>query len=139
MPHTITGACHCNNLSFELTSSIAPEDIRARACDCRFCRIHGARNWSDPKGSAIIRIADPGQLQKYRFALRTADFYVCRVCGAYLGAVLTEKRQCVSTVNLRLTKSNAEDEPASYGAEDITGRVDRRLKVWTPTVVIMTK
>lgn len=133
---TLSGACHCGNLTFSLSTRIAPEDIRARACDCRFCRIHAARNWSDPDGSAVIRVTDERQLHKYRFALRTADFYICRVCGAYLGAVLADHDGTWSTVNLRLSNLAVDEVPANYGGEDGAGRIARRKRVWTPTAVV---
>lgn len=136
MTHVISGGCHCRNLSFELFTHTAPGDLRARACDCRFCRIHAAKNWSDPGGSVIIRIAEERNTQKYRFALRTADFYICRVCGAYLAAVLSDDEGTWSTVNLRLSELSVSEEPASYGAEDEIDRIKRRKRVWTPTTIV---
>jgi hypothetical protein len=136
MPHTITGACHCRNLSFGLTTRIPLVEIRPRACDCSFCRSHGAQNWSDAAGSAVIRIADKDHLRCYRFALRTADFYICRECGCYLGAILTDAEGAWSTVNLRLAGLVFKAEIASYGAEDTNARISRRKRVWTPTTII---
>jgi len=135
LPHAVRGSCHCGNLSFVVHTRIPPEDIRARACDCSFCRIHAARNWSDPDGGATIRVLDEQRLYKYRFALRTADFYICTTCGAYLGAVLADDTGTWSTLNLRLTTMPVDEEIASYGAEDVGGRLERRKRVWTPTVV----
>ncbi|MDH3646311.1 MAG: hypothetical protein OER80_06020 [Gammaproteobacteria bacterium] len=137
MTHVVTGACHCKNLSFELLTQMAPEDIRARACDCRFCQIHAAKNWSDPEGSVTIRIADERKLQKYRFALRTADFCICRVCGTYLGAVLSDDEGTWSTVNLRLSTLAVDEVPASFGGENTIDRIARRKRVWTPTSIII--
>lgn len=135
MIETIAGKCHCGNLSFELLTETAPTEIRARACDCRFCRMHAARNWSDPEGSVTIYVGDQRLLQKYRFALRTADFYVCRVCGAYLGAVLSDDEGTWSTLNLRLTDLVVHSEAADYGNEDTSDRIARRKRLWTPTVL----
>ncbi len=135
MTNKIVGNCHCGNLSFELLTGMTSTDIRARACDCRFCRIHAAINWSDPEGSVTIQISDERHLQKYQFALRTADFYICRACGGYLGAVLSDDEGAWSTVNLRLSDLVVRDEIASYGDEDRMGRVARRKRVWTPTIV----
>lgn len=136
MANKIAGACHCGNLSFELVTELALTDIRARACDCRFCRIHAAKNWSDSEGSVTIYIADEQYLQRYRFGLRTADFFICRVCGSYLGAVLSDDDGSWSTVNLRLSTLSADNEAASYGTEDAIERVSRRKRVWTPTTVV---
>lgn len=126
------------DLSFELSTGIPPEQVRPRACDCRFCRIHGAKNWSDPQGEAIIRVADERRLHRYRFGLKTADFFICRVCGAYLGAVLSDADGAWCTVNLRLTDLAADDRPASYQAEDTAARVQRRKQVWTPVAILST-
>lgn len=133
--YTISGFCHCANLSFELQTRAPPKDIRARACDCNFCRIHAARNWSDPQGTAVIRIAEEKHLRKHRFALRTADFYICMTCGTYLGAVLVADDGVWSTVNLRLTKLPVGEEVATYGAEDTLERIERRKRTWTPTTI----
>lgn len=136
MSHTITGACHCRNLSFELTTRVSLDDIRPRACDCSFCRSHGAQNWSDAEGATVIRIANQNELQRYRFALRTADFYICRICGCYLGAILADTDGTWSTVNLRLSGLALKTEVARYGAEDTMARISRRKRVWTPTTII---
>lgn len=137
MSNRITGCCHCGNLTFELHTRLAPEAIRARACDCGFCRMHGARTWSDPQGSVTLRVADGRQLQRYRFGLRTADFLVCRVCGAYLGALLQEGDHAWSTVNLRLAGLDVHTTAASYGAEGADERIARRRRAWTPTTVVI--
>lgn len=137
MTHTISGSCHCGKLSYVLSTQIHPKNIQARACDCAFCRKHAAMNWSDPEGTATIHVADELSLQKYRFGLKTADFYICRVCGAYIGAVLTDENRAWSTVNLRLSELAVSEETASYGSEDTLARVERRKRVWTPTKIVV--
>lgn len=133
----IKGACHCGNISFELVTEKAPGAIRARACDCRFCRIHASMNWSDPEGTATIQISDERRLNRYRFGLRTADFYICRECGAYVGAVLTDDDESWSSLNLRLTDREFSEEPANYDSESEAGRIARRKRAWTPTRIIV--
>ena len=133
----IQGQCHCGNISFELSTEVVESGISPRACDCSFCRIHGAKNWSDPNGKATIRIRDEQFLERYLFALKTAEFFICRTCGAYIGAVLSDRDQMWSTLNLRLTPLHFLAESAvSYGAEQADDRVARRKDVWTPTVVV---
>jgi hypothetical protein len=136
MRTTIKGRCHCGNVCFEIATDLLASAIEARACDCSFCRTHRAKNWSDPKGLATVTVKDAAQLQRYRFALRTADFYICRTCGAYVGAVISDRDGAWSTLNLRLTDlHDAAERPASYGAEQTADRVERRKKHWTPTRV----
>lgn len=131
--HEIHGVCHCGNASFVIHTGIPAADIQGRACDCSFCRMHAAPNWSDPDRTAVIQILDERHLQKCRFALRTADFYVCTTCGAYLGAVLADDTGTWATLNPRLTPIRVGEDVASYGAEDRDDRIERRKRVWTPT------
>ena len=108
-----------------------------RACECRFCRGHGARTVSDPHGSVTFRIADASKLQRYRFGLRTADFLVCRACGVYIGSVLTSPRGQFATLNvntLREPPAAAPAEPVCYDGESPAQRQARRERRWTPVV-----
>jgi len=71
-----------------------------------------------------------------RTELKIADFYVCRTCGAYVGAVLSEGNQMWSTLNLRLSTLVLDAVPASYRDENAADRISRRRQAWTPTVVV---
>jgi hypothetical protein len=137
MSHTVSGSCHCGNLGYELATDVPVGEIRARACGCRFCRIHGSKNWSDASGKATIRVRDPASLQRYRFGLRTADFMVCRICGAYLGAVVSDEEGGWSSLNLRLSELKAVSAPVDYEAETAPQRLARRKAQWTPTFVMV--
>ena len=66
------GACHCGaiRVEFETAAPLAP-----RACQCSFCRKHGARTVSDPEGTAELRLAP--ETLRYRFASRAADYLLC--------------------------------------------------------------
>ena len=98
--------------------------------------MHSALTWSDPNGRASIRRTRFKPVQRYRFALRTADFLICRVCGAYAGAVLSDGGSLWSTLNLRLSALSPQRSPASYGDEDPTARLARRKRAWTPSVLV---
>ncbi len=133
---TLNGQCHCGNISFQLNTELPMEKIIARACDCSFCRIHAAKNWSDPAGQAVIKIGDEQLLNRYLFALKTAEFLICRQCGAYAGAVLTDEDGSWATLNLRLTGMQEIPEQAiSFDGENISGRVQRRKQVWVPVQI----
>ena len=132
----IKGRCHCGNLSFAIETECPAAQVAPRACQCSFCRMHGARTWSDAHGTATLNVADDQQLQIYRFGLETADMWVCRICGAYAGAVLTDGGSAWSTLNLRLTELVGRDAaPVSYDDESVAERIARRKVNWTPTSV----
>jgi hypothetical protein len=78
--------CHCGALTVRYRTAAEPSTWSLRACQCSFCRSHGALTTSDPAGSLEFRSADPERVQRYRFGGRTADFLVCRDCGVYVGA-----------------------------------------------------
>ena len=128
----LEGACHCGNLSWTLHTAVADADITARACDCSFCRLHGARTWSDPEGAAEIAVHDPDALQRYAFGSHSTEFLICRNCGAYAVARVSEGDAAWVTLNLRLTGREWPETAVHYGPEDRETRRDRRKELWTP-------
>jgi hypothetical protein len=52
------GSCHCGNVRWILQSSFAFSDLPMRACQCSFCRKHGAVSTSDPKGESRFLLKD---------------------------------------------------------------------------------
>jgi len=134
----IEGHCHCGNLSFLLRLVRPLEQCRMGECDCTFCIAHAAKCIADSRGRATITIRDAAQLNRYRFAMATADFLVCRTCGVYLGAVIEIDGASFSVLNLRATKLH--DLPAnrhSYASETKDDRIARRKSSWTPTEVLI--
>lgn len=131
-----SGQCHCGKLKATFETQKTPQDLGVRTCQCVFCRRHGAVNISDPGGLTKI-IAEPDDLNRYSFALRTADFLTCKICGVYIAAVMGEGDKIVSTINvagLRMDAFFDIDEAAmEYGAETTDERIARRYKKWTPT------
>lgn len=135
----VEGRCHCGNLSFVIAVTRPLAELRVGACDCSFCRTHGAKCVSDPRARATIRVRDPGQLERYRFGLNTADFLVCRTCGVYLGAFIEVDGTGFSTLNVRATTVLRDRDAAvrSWGGESAAERVARRARTWTPTEIVV--
>lgn len=101
--------------------------------------MHGARTTSDPEGRVSFRVSDERQLQRYRLALRTADFLVCRTCGVYVAAVLTSPSGEFATVNVNTIRGAltvADAEPTTYDGESPEQRKMRREDQWTPVVKV---
>src|SRR5688572_4653002 len=138
MPETgrrFEGSCHCGAIGFTLGTAQPPEVWTVRACQCGFCRRHGARTFADPAGSVSFAVADSSRLNRYRFGLKTADFLVCGACGVYVASVLTSPRGQFATLNintLRQALTMPEPVPVSYDGESIDQRQVRREQRWTP-------
>lgn len=125
-----SGSCHCGaiRLSFESDRPLAP-----RACQCTFCRKHGARTVSDPQGSAEIGVG-AGSL-RYRFASHMADYLVCTRCGVYVAAVAEIDGRRLATLNLNVFDDphlELAAMPVSYDGESAGEKAERRRLRWTP-------
>lgn len=133
---TYAGSCHCGSIGYDYSTTIPPDEWSIRACQCAFCRAHDALSTSDPQGRIALFASDPSLLQRYRFALRTADFLLCGNCGVYIGAVIeagSGRFGIINTHSLTPVPDNiAEVAPISYDGEDKGGRVSRREERWTP-------
>lgn len=133
---TYSGQCHCGALKVFFKSEKTPAQLGVRTCQCDFCRRVGACNVSDPEGVAIIDAAAMDVVRD-RFALKTADFLLCRRCGGYIAVAIGERQATCSTLNaggLRMTDFlDFDDAPMEYGAEGAEARISGRFVKWTPT------
>ena len=133
--HVFEGCCHCGAIGFTLHMSEPPARWQVRACQCGFCRAHGARTVSDPDGSVAFRFAEPSKVRRYRFATRSADFLICGACGVYVAAVLTSPKGQFATVNVNAIDGLQEVPEAvavSYEGEPREQKESRRERRWTP-------
>jgi len=133
--HDITGRCHCGNISYVFEATAGLDVLGLRACQCSFCRAHGARTTSDPNGAFRLAVRDAAKLQRYRFGLKTADFLICRECGVFVGALMEIDGKAWITVNANTFRPvpppGAFESPHDFGAEDEAGRIARRKAKWT--------
>lgn len=107
--------------------------LAPRACQCSFCRKHGARTVTDPAGSATLALG-PDAL-RYRFGTKTTDFILCGRCGVYVGALAELDGRTLATLNLNAFDDPHPDlipTPVWYDREDAAGKADRRRLRWTP-------
>jgi hypothetical protein len=130
------GSCHCGALTYVYRTELPPEVWSIRACQCSFCRAHGARSTSDPHGAVAFHVAQPDRLRRYRFGHRTTEFLLCVQCGVYLGAVTEISASLFAIINanaLRAPPANLQDAaPVSYEGESAEQRAARRRARWTP-------
>jgi hypothetical protein len=139
-PLQLTGGCHCGHLELTFKTRRQPGELTVRACGCSFCRRHGARTISDPRGRVEFIVHDPSQLNRYRFGLGTAEFLICRTCGVYVGAVMVDAGTTHATLNINALATpgvfTQSALPVSYDPESTAGRRTRRRARWTPAAVV---
>lgn len=134
------GGCHCGNVTLVFGTDTPPESVRVRECACSFCRKHGVRSITDTAGEVSISIRKPGDVVRYRFGLKTAEFLVCRDCGVYVAAVLTHEGGRFASVNLNALSDDRaftrRPLTISYEGESAEQRIARRRAKWTPVTSI---
>jgi hypothetical protein len=110
--HAVEGGCHCGNIVIQLQLANEPASYKPRACDCSFCRKHGAAYLSDPQGSVRLRIGDASHTTRYRQGNELAEMLLCTRCGVLVGALYGDEQHLYATVNVK-TLEGAE----GFGAE----------------------
>ena len=138
---TLAGHCHCGAIRVELDPGKPVAELPLRACQCGFCRRHGARTTSDPMSRLHIEAA-PGSLTRYRFGRRATDALICGECGVYVASVIEVDDRLFATLNVAGTGLEAfagrEPEPAVYDEETDEEKLARRKARWTPCVLVET-
>jgi hypothetical protein len=134
------GSCHCGALSYVYHTALPPNEWAIRACQCSFCRGHGARTTSDPRGTVAFHVAPPDRLRRYRFGHRLTDFLICAHCGVYVGALAEISASLFAVINTNALRPAREDlkapTPVDYDGESPEVRTERRGKRWTPCVAV---
>jgi len=138
---TFEGSCHCGRLRIAFTTAKAATELPLRACQCTFCRRHGGLTTSDPDGEVVLTVAEIPPGGWYRFGTGMTEFWVCPRCGVYVGGYVESGGRGTAVVNVRAL--DARDEftqapmPMDYGQETPEGRLQRRMRVWSPARVVV--
>jgi hypothetical protein len=134
----IQGRCHCGNVSYTLNWPDDATSIPARACDCDFCTKHGAQWTAHPKAELSVHLEDPVLISRYRFATKTADFFVCVRCGVapFVACEIEESSYAVVNVNTleNIDSISLVRSTASFDGEGKGDRLARRKRNWIQTV-----
>ncbi|MDJ0641325.1 MAG: hypothetical protein QNJ15_00775 [Erythrobacter sp.] len=131
-----SGSCHCGAIGVELTTSIAPDEMRPRMCGCAFCCKHPSKWFADPDGRLALRFdVEP---IRYRFGTRTADFVLCPNCGVIVAATCTVEGTKYGILNLNCIEPMRDwPEPSAksdFDGEGTGDRLARRAKNWMPVI-----
>lgn len=103
----VEGGCYCGNVLVELELPHEAAHYQPRACDCGFCRKHGAAYLSDPRGVLRIRIDDVSCRGIYRQGNELAEMLLCTRCGVLIGALYRDDGRTYATVNVRALEGAA--------------------------------
>lgn len=132
----LAGGCHCGNVAVSVALTRPPPRCQPRACDCTFCRKHGAAWLSDPRGSLEIRIADAGDLSRYRQGAAIAEMLLCRRCGVLVAAAW-QGQTLYGVVNVSTLDAREEfplAQPVSPQQLSPEEKVSRWQSIWFPDV-----
>ena len=136
----IEGSCHCGNIHYDLLWPGSPEDIVIRKCGCGFCQKRDGSWTSHTSAELIAMIDDLSLVSMYRFGTKTADFYVCSVCGVVPFVVSEINGKQYAVVNVRsfdnVDSSTLSSAATDFDREGIDDRLDRRARNWIPIVRI---
>jgi hypothetical protein len=138
--HQLKGGCHCGNILVEIELARPPSEYSPRACDCNFCRKHGASYVSDPQGSLLIRIKDRRESGRYRQGSGIADCLFCRNCGVLVGAIYPSDGRLYAAVNAKIIDVRAElgaELPVSPKKLAESAKVERWQAIWFANVSVV--
>jgi hypothetical protein len=143
------GGCHCGNIAITLTTPEESPKPTLNACQCSFCRKHGARTYSNRSAKVVLdnEDADSMYLSYYEFGMETAGALLCGHCGVYVCMLLVDWMNEGSdfwngwtTVNVNCLDdqeawAGLEVQAKIYDEEDYEARIERRKKNWCPTTL----
>jgi hypothetical protein len=134
----LTGQCHCGAVKVSLEGDVAAGDLPLRACQCGFCRRHGALSTSHPD-ARITFTAAKGALTRYRFGQKLSNFLICAECGCYVGSLAETDIGPIAILNVRGLDlpgfEGREAEPMTYDGETPEARTARRKARWSPATL----
>ncbi len=139
----IEGRCHCGNISYGLDWPGDESEIAVRTCSCDFCTMHGGTYTSHRDARLDASVRDSSRLSKYRFGTKTADFYVCSVCGAIPFVTSRIKGRLYAVVNVHtfvgIDRSAFREKVTDFDGETTESRLDRRARTWIQNVTVREK
>jgi hypothetical protein len=130
----LAGGCHCGNIRVTVDLTRAPDTYAPRACDCEFCRRHGAAWVSDPQGSLLIQSRNEGDTGRYAQGAGIAEMILCRNCGVLVGALWREQR-LYGVANARVLDELQPVSPRTLSAD---AKRSRWQSIWFATVTLTT-
>jgi hypothetical protein len=127
----LNGGCHCGRIALEMTLSKPTPTYAPRACDCSFCRKHGAAWLSDAHGT--LRVRQRGEATVYRQGSAQADFIACPHCAVLVMVMFEHEGSVYAAVNARALDDAVEfaaEQPASPQRLAPEDKRERWTQLW---------
>ena len=132
------GGCHCRAVRWVFDTRKPLSALSPRACDCDFCRRHGAAWVSDPAGRLVV-CAPGGRLQRYRQGSGQAEFLLCGACGVLVAVVARrDDGRLMGAVNCHafdVQHAFADEAVVSPRLLAADAKRARWSELWTPATV----
>ena len=140
MREAIEGACHCRNIRFSLLWPEPVSEIPVRMCGCTFCQVRTGSWTSHHDAELVAEIKDSSSVSKYRFGTKTANFYVCSVCGVvpFVISEIDDRQYAVVNVSSfdKIGSLSFSSSSTDFDGEDTGSRLERRKRNWIANVKI---
>lgn len=137
--HQVTGSCHCGNVNVSIELPRDPLEYSPRACDCDFCRKHGASYFSDPNGILCLMVRNRKLLHGYRQGSGTAEMLVCTNCGVLIGGMFKTDIGEFTAINTKIVDGGitfGETQTASPKLLGVEEKAQRWRRLWFRNVSI---
>lgn len=138
----LTGACHCQGISYVLSWPDHARPAPARRCGCSYCTRFGAIWTSHPDAILSLGIASAVLEKRYRFGTGTAEFLFCRHCGVVTAALDDNSGSTRAVVNINTLDQNQDIDfihsDSDFDGEREQERLERRAANWISTVNFQT-
>ena len=134
----LTGGCHCGNIAVTVELTRTTDSYHPRACDCDFCRKHGAVWVSDPEGSLAIRIREERDAARYTQGNGIAEMLLCKRCGVLVAALWREP-PLYGVVNAGALDARSEfavTKPVSPKELSAEAKMSRWRSIWFARVTL---
>ncbi len=137
MTTALNGRCHCGRVHAALEIMREASEYSPRACDCDFCRKHGAAWVSDPQGTLRIEARTIGDIRTYRQGSETADMLLCAHCGVLVAVIFRHRDGTFGAVNRACLEQAELGEPSIVSPQRLsaTEKMDRWRALWSPVVL----
>jgi hypothetical protein len=133
---TLRGRCHCGKVEVAFATQRDPSTLHPRACDCSFCRKHGAAWISDAQGELLVTASANADLREYLQGSGNAHFLLCGECGVLVAVVFPDGNGLLGAMNAGcLDEATPLGDATPVSPQTLTAddRMARWRKLWMTT------